>query len=104
MHLPVMGTQNFNYDPIVVSAPSFSSAKWGLRLVIMMLFFGLHLTMLQAQNIGIAKPLDPSGPLPPYIVTTGNGIEYHGGPVMPGPHNVYFIWYGNWNGNTATSI
>lgn len=37
-------------------------------------------------------------------VTTGNGIEYHGGPIMPGPHNVYFIWYGNWSGNTATSI
>ena len=23
---------------------------------------------------------------------------------MLGPHNVYFIWYGNWSGNTATTI
>src|SRR5258708_36203041 len=37
-------------------------------------------------------------------VTTGNGIEYHGGPVMRGPHNVYLIWYGNWSGNSATAI
>jgi hypothetical protein len=33
-----------------------------------------------------------------------NGIQYHGGPVMLGTTNVYYIWYGNWNGNTATSI
>jgi hypothetical protein len=26
----------------------------------------------------------------------GNGINYHGGPVMHGTVNVYFIWYGNW--------
>lgn len=35
---------------------------------------------------------------------TGNGINYHGGPVMIAPHNVYIIWCGNWNGNTATAI
>jgi Phosphate-induced protein 1 conserved region len=35
---------------------------------------------------------------------SGNGIEYHGGPVMVSPHNVYYIWYGNWSGNTATTI
>jgi hypothetical protein len=34
----------------------------------------------------------------------GNGISYHGGPVMLGTVNVYFIWYGNWSGNTATTI
>jgi len=33
-----------------------------------------------------------------------NGIVYHGGPVMLGTTNVYYIWYGNWSGNTATSI
>jgi len=32
----------------------------------------------------------------PYTVHTGNGINYHNGPVMPGTVNVYFIWYGNW--------
>jgi len=43
----------------------------------------------------------PEGTAPPNVqprtVTTGNGINYHGGPVMSGnPVNVYFIWYGNW--------
>ncbi len=34
----------------------------------------------------------------------GNGISYHSGPVVLGTPNIYFIWYGNWSGNTATSI
>jgi hypothetical protein len=33
-----------------------------------------------------------------------NGIQYHGGPILLGTTHVYFIWYGNWNGNTATTI
>ena len=33
-----------------------------------------------------------------------NGITYHGGPLMLGTTNTYFIWYGEWRGNTATSI
>ena len=33
-----------------------------------------------------------------------NGISYHGGPVMLGTTNVYYIWYGNWSGNSANSI
>jgi hypothetical protein len=36
--------------------------------------------------------------------STSNGIDYHGGPVMLGRVNVYYIWYGNWSGNSATSI
>ncbi|MDB4968386.1 MAG: hypothetical protein JWN44_4075 [Myxococcales bacterium] len=39
---------------------------------------------------------------------TGGGgsqtILYHNGPVMTGTTNVYYIWYGNWSGNSATSI
>jgi hypothetical protein len=34
----------------------------------------------------------------------GNGISQHGGPVILGTTNVYYIWYGNWTGNTATTI
>ena len=36
----------------------------------------------------------------------GFGIVYHGGPVMNAPTgvNVYYIWYGNWSGNTAPTI
>jgi hypothetical protein len=34
-----------------------------------------------------------------------NGISYHGGPLMTGGANqIYYIWYGNWSGNSATSI
>jgi hypothetical protein len=36
--------------------------------------------------------------------TTGYGITYHGGVVMDGTVNIYLIWYGNWSGNTATTI
>lgn len=37
-------------------------------------------------------------------VATGNGINYHGGPVMSSTITLYYIWYGNWNGNSAVSI
>jgi len=33
-----------------------------------------------------------------------NGITYHGGPVVLGTTNVYFIWYGNWGSNSANTI
>ena len=33
-----------------------------------------------------------------------NGISYHGGPLILGTTNVYYIWYGNWTGNSATTI
>jgi Phosphate-induced protein 1 conserved region len=34
----------------------------------------------------------------------GNGIDYHGGPVLLGITHIYYIWYGNWSSNTATTI
>jgi hypothetical protein len=34
----------------------------------------------------------------------GNGISYHGGPVVTTPNKIYYIWYGNWSGNNATTI
>jgi len=33
-----------------------------------------------------------------------NTMVYHGGPLILGRVNVYYIWYGNWSGNTATTI
>jgi hypothetical protein len=33
-----------------------------------------------------------------------NGIDYHGGPLMTAGPRIYFIWYGNWAGNTAQTI
>ncbi len=41
-------------------------------------------------------------------VVTGNGINYHGGPVLKAnPVPIYLIFYGNWSGtgsNTAASV
>ncbi len=37
-----------------------------------------------------------------------NGITYHGGPLLGvlggNPVTAYYIWYGNWSGNSATTI
>ncbi|HEY1339650.1 MAG TPA: hypothetical protein VGF59_19190 [Bryobacteraceae bacterium] len=33
-----------------------------------------------------------------------SAMVYHGGPAMLGTTHVYYIWYGNWSGNTASSI
>src|SRR5881394_1489736 len=33
-----------------------------------------------------------------------SGIAYHGGPLMLGTTNVHYIWYGDWSGNSATTI
>src|ERR1700720_3190612 len=38
------------------------------------------------------------------ILARGNGISYHGGPVILNTTGIYYIWYGNWSGNTAVSI
>ena len=35
---------------------------------------------------------------------SSNGIYYHGGPLLTNGPNIYYIWYGNWSGNTATAI
>lgn len=49
---------------------------------------------------GVVNDGKPGGAKP-----GGNGISYHGGPVMvSSTTNAYYIWYGNWAGNTATTI
>ncbi len=35
---------------------------------------------------------------------SGNGIINHGGPVMTSGSVAYYIWYGDWSGNSATTI
>ena len=42
-----------------------------------------------------------AGQAGPALSLRATGINYHGGPVMTGVPNVYYIWYGNWSGNTA---
>src|SRR5712692_8168021 len=39
----------------------------------------------------------------PLKVVTGNGISWHGGPIMPGSVHVYYIWYGNWTSGPKLS-
>lgn len=46
----------------------------------------------------------PQGQGKPSRGGSGNGINYHGGPVMTGTKNIYYIWYGNWSNNSATTI
>ncbi|HET9282721.1 MAG TPA: hypothetical protein VFR24_12235 [Candidatus Angelobacter sp.] len=44
-----------------------------------------------------ARPTGPS-------VTTGNGINYNGGPVLKGnPVPIYIIWYGTWTNTTGSN-
>lgn len=53
----------------------------------------------------VPDDVDGDAPRVPSAIVTGrtNGIQYHGGPVMTGRVNVYFIWYGDWNGGPADS-
>jgi len=53
------------------------------------------------------------GPIHELLKVNGNAaaqagataISYHGGPVMLGTTNkVFYIWYGNWSGNSAQTI
>jgi hypothetical protein len=48
-----------------------------------------------------AKPADMGDDKQPACVVP---IEYHGGPVIHGTFNIYYIWYGNWSSNTAVDI
>jgi len=43
-------------------------------------------------------------PKPPPPPAANNDINYHNGPVMLGTVNIYYIWYGDWSGNSAVDI
>ena len=51
----------------------------------------------QVDGDGQVRKSAPSG-------SGSNGIFYHGGPLLLQTPGVYYIWYGNWSGNTALSI
>jgi hypothetical protein len=55
-------------------------------------------------NWGLTAPnlLGKRKPPPPPPVN--NDINYHNGPVMLGTVNIYYIWYGDWNGNSAVDL
>jgi hypothetical protein len=76
-------------------------------IIVVSIFLCVFVNVARAQFVGITKPFDPASQMLAPIgeaVVTGNGIEYNGGPVMLGPHNVYFIWYGNFSGNIALTM
>jgi hypothetical protein len=58
---------------------------------------GIHRTA--GSPVAMARPTATAraGADPALIVPATNGIGYHGGPVMPGTINAYYIWYGDWN-------
>ena len=51
-----------------------------------------------------AYPVPPRVNAPGQAGKTSNGIFYHGGPVILGTTTAYYIWYGDWSGNSAPSI
>ena len=56
----------------------------------------IHRVMNAADSLPDAPPTGGIGQVTPVI-------QWKGGAVMNTP-NVYVIWYGNWSGNTATTI
>ena len=104
-HPGKMATDEFAIRPIGRTATV--QQRFRHVFLLAMVSLGLFANVARAQFIGITKPFDPaSQELAPIgeAVVTGNGIEYNGGPVMLGPHNVYFIWYGNFSGNVALNM
>jgi hypothetical protein len=78
-------------------------------LVLTLLIFA-SVTFVSAQVTRDSVAIVPSGKgigvpgsVSPDTVNQGNGIDYHGGSIMPGTPTVYLIWYGNWRGGPAPS-
>lgn len=58
---------------------------------------------------GVEESLESSEPSSQSLAELQGGagacsMTNHGGPILTGTVNLYFIWYGNWSGNTATTI
>jgi hypothetical protein len=58
--------------------------------------------VMRAMPVGSSTSPATETPVVPFV-NNGHGITYHGGPILPFI-NVYLIWYGNWAGDTATTI
>lgn len=91
----------------------------GLSMLTLISFLTTAFGQGQSQELAnspkiIARSRDNNGEQPFGPAKTGNarpgsnGISYHGGPllgVLGGtPVSAYYIWYGNWSGNNATTI
>jgi hypothetical protein len=82
------------------------------RIAVAFLFVVLAMNFLAAQTLNHPQGVSPDGKggavenaAPTgQSVTTGNGINYNGGPVLKAsPVPIYIIWYGKWNGGTRPS-
>jgi Phosphate-induced protein 1 conserved region len=104
-------------DDLDVGSRNYFTAKSGgnMRKVscTVLLMFAC-LTFLNAQTTRDSSHVVPtgkgwgvdanaSGQKAPRTVVQGNGISYHGGPVLKSTPSVYFIWYGNWSNGAHPS-
>src|ERR1051326_1013498 len=76
-----------------------------IRFASVVLFAILAMNFMAGQNLrpGAGGDTSPDGHVPGQAptkqpaVVQGNGINYHGGPVLKGnPVPIHIIWYGNW--------
>ena len=86
-----------------------------LSRISILLLAVLCASLVAAQTVNNATHMTPTGKgwgednpnapdaKTPGTVATGNGISYHGGPIMPGSVHAYFIWYGNWTNGPHAS-
>lgn len=65
---------------------------------------------LSSDSVYSASPVTPDGKgdrvfsIQSAASPAPSPIVYHGGPVIFGGVHLYYIWYGNWSGNTAQTI
>jgi hypothetical protein len=71
----------------------------------------LHPLPIRSGGVGLGSLASKLGDLPDAAAAgkaakpSGNGISYHGGPVMTAATtNAYVIWYGDWSNNTGPAI
>ncbi len=87
-----------------------SFAKTKLALVSLFVLLAANFLVAQSLRPGSDGDESPSGHVQgaaaakqPAVVQ-GNGINYHGGPVLKGsPVPIYVIWYGNWSNGPKPS-
>src|ERR1700694_3730150 len=59
---------------------------------------------IRANGHLVDTPAEKMAPKPSGgAVVQGNGINYHGGPVLHGNVPIYVIWYGNWTNGPKAS-
>jgi hypothetical protein len=69
-------------------------------------FAGTDVMIYDVDKSGDVRPTGLRGGTmvqPPVYVPNAT-IRYHGGPLILGTTRVYYIWYGNWTGNSAKTI